>query len=646
MATSLTIRPGALQSGHLATATALALVGVLLPLAGRPLALLWPVALATTVGLVVRSTGARPPQAVIATFVGLLPATVVTGAGHDLLGFAPPAPVSATVLLLLWSVAAVTLGAEVAGRVSGMLTNVDVWSRVLAITAVTGFIGAALGRLLVGSRTAADRLGWAIWEEDNAQIVGIAREVITGGPRGAELADQYGTAFINLPLLLMRMFGGPIAGEVDPRLQAITVFTVSTLVAVVLAGLAMALIAALPHHVHARPGAAAPGPLSIVIGAAATGVAALIGFSMLVVLPMRTGFLTFVWGLTLVLVGAALVVVTPSDAGPAARLVLVAHLASLVVLLLSSWPFIAPALAPLLLVPLLWIRWSSVRASLRRHLGRWLAGTGLALAGLGLVGYWFSRWGPAAEVLSYGLDILLIGASGIGADRPAELAARVGILVALGLAVLAVRPGARLQLSFGVIGPVLGGGALYLGLRVAAALLTDGQLNYAGIKLFYGVLTLAVVLGLLTLSSMSTRLGIVGTAAVLAAVVVTHQVSDTASLHTEWWDRTDLGAHAHVEATVDAIQRTSPDLPIRCLPSPGTVVTPTSQWAAYTCARWMEDAFNDGRFAGHRFDLMNARGPTFEETVERILEDSQSEYLFAHRFTMGPGWFGWTGPGS
>ena len=634
------------RSRQLPVATALIVLGVLLPMAGRPAALLTPLVLAAAVTLIVTRAGLRASAALVATLIGVLPAVTVTGASHDLLGVAPPVPLTTLVLAGVWVLAAGTLGAGAATTLVDRGVLVDVWARIIGALAVTGFIAAALGRLLLPGRTAADRLVWAIWEEDNAQIVGIAREVLTDGPRGAALADQFGTAFVTLPLLLTGMLGGPIDGETDPRLQAITVFTVSTIVVIALAGLAMALIAGLPQHVHARAGDRGPGALVTMLGAGATAVAALVGFSLLVVLPMRTGFLTFVWGLTLVLVGAALVVVTPSDATRPSRLILLLHLVGVLVLLLSSWSFIAPALAPLLLVPLVWVRWADVRASIRRHQGRWSAGLLAALALLAVVGFWFSRWGPAAEVLSYGLDILVVDASGISADRPSRLAATFAILAAGLLATFATRPGARMQLGVGILGPVLGGGALYLLLRGAAALFTDGELNYSGIKLLYGVVTIAAVLGLLSVVSASTRWRIPGTAVALVAVLVTHQVSTTASLHTEWWDRTDLGAHAHVDATIDAIERTSPDLPIRCLPSPGTVATPTARWAAYMCARWMEDAFNEGRFGGHRSELLRNDEPTFERTVERILAESQSEYLFAHRFTMGPGWFGWTGPGS
>jgi len=119
--------------------------------------------------------------------------------------------------------------------------------------------------------------------------------------------------------------------------------------------------------------------------------------------------------------------------------------------------------------------------------------------------------------------------------------------------------------------------------------------------------------------------------------------SATARLGTDWWARTDLGEPQHAQAAIDAIGSTSPDIPIRCLPSPGTVVTDVSRLAAYMCARWMEDAFNPGRFQGGRDELLNADGETFGPTVEAIVEGSPSEYLFAYRMTMGPGWFGWNG---
>lgn len=585
-------------------------------------------------------------RALLAAFVGAGPALVVVGVLHDLPGIALPLPVSGILLLGAWTSTSVLFGSVVASRVASRRALVDVWLRILGVAASTAFVVGALVRLLLPSYSSADRLAWTLNEEDNAQIVGIAREVLVGGPRGAELADQYGTAIINLPLLLLRLGGGPLRSEVDLRLQAITVYVVSTIVVILLAGLAMALIGALTHHVHPGPhGPRAPGATALALSPLAVGLSALIGFSLLVVLPMRTGFLTFVWGLTIVLLGAAAVAVTPADAPPAARLVLTVHLIASLILLFSSWPFIAPALAPLFLVPLLWVPWKQIRVAVRSRRGPILVGVLGAVAVLGSTAFWFFRWGPAAEVLSYGIDILLIGASSIVADRAAQRGAMIAIATVAVIVVLTAGKVSRAQLGVSLLGPVLGGGMLYLGLRGAAALLTDGQLLYSGIKLLYGVIALAMILGLFGVASQSSRFRAPGVLVSGLLAVVILQSSATANLHRTWWDRTYAGPQPHAEATIDAIRNSSMGLPIRCLPSPGTAVTERTRWAAYFCARWVEDAFNEGRFAGYRSELLEASGDTFEATVEAILTESPNEYLFAYRMTMGPGWFGWTGGG-
>ena len=626
-----------------AGALTLLLLATGLSTTGRPGAFALPLFGLTAVAVSVRPRLAGRSQALLASLIGLAPALVILGASHDVLRVTPPLWVSSVVLLVAWWIAAASLGVDVAKRVVGAAAQLDVWARFLAVGGATAFIAGGLLRLLLPGKTTADRLAWAIWEEDNSQIIGIGREILRNGPGGAGLAEQFGTAFINLPLVLTRLLGGTPVSETDARLQAITLFTVSTIVAIVLAGLAMMFLAALPHHVHPSRFDAIPKLTTILAGGLTSGAAALISLSVLVVLPMRTGFLTFVWGLTLIILGASLVAVTPSQASPASRAVLVAHLVSVLILLLSSWPFIAPALVPLFLVPILWIRWGEVRSAIRRKRGPWSAAGVVALIAIGATTYWFSQWGPVAEVLSYGLGILLVVASGIQADALITGAAFVSSLAGVALITLLGVRKSRLAPALSLAGPVASSGMLYLALVTAAAVLTGGELNYSGEKLFYGVVTLALVLGLVTIASLSTRLGLPGTLVALAAIVLTHQLSPTASLHAEWWDRTAFVAQPHVEATVRAIRMTSPDLPIRCLPAPGTAVTGTTQWAAYTCARWIEDAFNEDRFHGHRNDLLNAQGETFDETIEKILAESPNSYMFAYRFTMGAGWFGWTG---
>ena len=621
--------------------------GSFLPTLGRPLALLWPVLALIAVTLPVRQVVARSDQAALAILVGLGPALVILGAAHDALGITVPAPVSAIVLQVLWTVSSLTVGRAVAVRISDRASAIDVWSRVGAVGAVTVLMSGALGRLLLPRFGPAERLAWMLGEEDNAQIVGIAREILTEGPRGAVLAEQYGTGFITLPLTLHRIAGGPLAVESDPRLQAVTLFVVSTMVATVIAGLAMALLSALPHHVHPRrtPPPSAErrtGAAAGIVGAASAAIASLIGFSLLLVLPMRTGFLTFVWGLALVVLGAALAAITPRDASWTARTLLIVHLIATLLMLLSSWPFIAPALAPVLLIPLLWIDWGRARLAAKARPRRTLALATATIGALGLLTVWFLRWGPAAEVLSYGVDILTVGGSGISAD---DLLPRVVVLTFVLLIpaiLLGSAPETRAPQLLAIVGPVLGAGFLYLALRAAATLLTDGLLGYSGVKLFYGLTALGIVLGLTAVASQATRAGLPAVLVALLLLGGVHQLSPTASLHTEWRTSTLQPGALHAEAAIEAI-RASTDLPIRCLPTPGTVVTDRTRWAAYFCARWMEDAFNTGRFDGRRFELLAADGPTFGPTVERIVAEHSSEYLFAYRMTMGRGWFGWDG---
>ena len=621
--------------------------GLVLPAQERPLALLWPVIVLIAVALPTRHRCGSWSRTALAMLVGLGPTLVILGATHDVLGITVPVSVSAVVTQLLWTVSSLPIGCAVALRITDRPSAIDVWSRIGAVGAVTVLMVTALGRLLLPPFGPAERLAWMLSEEDNAQIVGIAREILSDGARGAVLAEQYGTGFITLPLTIVRLAGGPIAGEADIRLQAITLFVLSTMVAAVVAGLAMALLAALPHHVHrgravTRSGAHRTWPISVAIGMSSAAIASLIGFSLLLVLPMRTGFLTFVWGLALVLLAASLAAITPRDASRGARAMLIVHLVATVLMLLSSWPFIAPALAPVLLIPLLWIDWGRARlaakARPRRTLVLATAGTGA----LGLLTIWFLRWGPAAEVLSYGTDVLTVGGSGIFAD---ELLPRVVVLtfaILIPAVLLGSAAGTRATQLLAIVGPVVGAGLLYLALRAAAALLTDGELGYSGVKLFYGLITLGLVLGLTALVSQSARVGLPAALATLLLIGAVHQISPTASLHVEWRTSTLRSGALHAEAAVDAI-RSSTDLPIRCLPSPGTAVTERTRWAAYFCARWMEDAFNTGRFDGRRFELLAADGPTFERTVEKIVAENQSEYLFAYRMTMGRGWFGWDG---
>jgi hypothetical protein len=117
--------------------------------------------------------------------------------------------------------------------------------------------------------------------------------------------------------------------------------------------------------------------------------------------------------------------------------------------------------------------------------------------------------------------------------------------------------------------------------------------------------------------------------------------SSTVAFSREWDDRLAPNEPAYAVNVVRTIEQTSIDVPIRCLPRPGTGVSATSQWAAYFCIRWMEDAFNVDRFDGFRFSFLGAEGPTFEEEVAEALLSGR--YDFARVLQLEAGWFGWQG---
>lgn len=75
-----------------------------------------------------------------------------------------------------------------------------------------------------------------------------------------------------------------------------------------------------------------------------------------------------------------------------------------------------------------------------------------------------------------------------------------------------------------------GAGALYGWLRLAAALLTDGELNYSGVKIFYGIVVLAVLLGLLTIVARAGAAGILTGLITTIALAVVLQASPTGRL--------------------------------------------------------------------------------------------------------------------
>lgn len=621
-----------------------------LVLLGAPVARYAAVALVVAVVLSARTSADSWARAGLATVVGAGPALIVHGALHDTVTAPIPVWASALVLQVVWTWATLALGAWVATRMRDAHAVRDAWGRILAVASVTAFVAGVLGRLLRSSVDPSLRLAWIIGEEDNAQIVGVAREVLVHGPGGAELASDFGTAFVNMPLALLRLLGGGQTVDADARLEALTLFVVSTITVVLIAGLAMAMISALPFHVHSgnlvsRSDSGVAGSATTAVGALTTALAALIGFSLLVVLPMRTGFLTFVWGIALILLATGVTASIPADAPLHAQAVGLLHLIGTAILLLSSWPFILPALAPLFLLLAGRLPWRSIIAVSRSRPRTVLAPLSVVLL-VGILGSFLLLQGPVANVLSFGVDLLTVGGSAIYADDVLRSASFVSIILFVVLALIPTRSArSRLGAAIIVAAPVVGAGSLYLGLRLAAAILTEGQLGYAGIKLLYGVVVLAAILGLLGLSWQAARGGLPASAGLLVSVIALHQMSPVAAGYQQWQAQTYRPGTVHAEAVIDAIERSSIDVAIRCLPAPGTTVTDSTRWAAYFCARWVEDAFNEGRFDGRRADLLFAPDGTFEPLVARIEDENRSEYLFAFRMTMGPGWAGWNGSG-
>jgi hypothetical protein len=550
---------------------------------------------------------------------------------HDLVPAHPPIIVSWVLVAAVLLASSATLGTQVAATVRARLGAARALTTMAGMTAATAFAAMAPARLLRAGNGPVEQLAWTLGEEDSAQIVGIAREMMTMGPAGGELAGIYGTGFMVAPVTLMRMLG--LAAGEDPRLAAVYAFTLSVAMASIAFGLAMLLLALTTGRSSARTAR-----LSLVTAFLAALFGGVVAQSFVVFLPMRTGFLSLVWSMAWLVLAASLAAIELDHPTRVAQVLLVAHVIAATLLVVRSWPFLlAAALPPLLLVlrPLPWQRAVAGLRS-RRSFGV------IALLLLAVAAWRFLTSSLFGEVLSSGREALTIGASGIEADRLAIRLVTVAILLA-GLAILAsgVDRVPRVAIVVGVPGALL---LSWSGLKVLALLLTDGELNYAGWKLFYATVSVAAVVGFAALagSSIPDRSWTPGVAGTILGVVLLTS-SGTAGTSREWWDRTAPRTPPHAVAAIDAVRASSIDLPIRCTPQPGTAATEGARWAAYFCVRWMEDAFNEDRFHGHRFTFLGTEEPTFEEAVRRAREQDPSRYSFAYPMNVGPGWFGWDG---
>jgi len=386
---------------------------------------------------------------------------------------------------------------------------------------------------------------------------------------------------------------------------------------------------------RSRAGTARLSLITVILAALFGGVVAQ---SLVVFLPMRTGFLSLVWSMAWLVLAASLAAIELDRPTRVAQFLLAAHVLAATLLVVRSWPFLLAAALPPLLLALRPLPWRRVAARLR---SRRSAGA-IALLAIAAAAWRFLSSSLFGEVLSYGRGALTVGASEIEADGIAVGLITASILLTT-LAILASRidPVPRAAIVIGVPGMLL---LCWSGLKLLALLLTDGELNYAGWKFLYATVSVAAVVGFAALlgSSVPDRSWTPGVAGTILGVVLLAS-SVTVGTSRDWWERTAPRTPPHAIAAIDAVRTSSVDLPIRCTPQPGTAATEGARWAAYYCVRWMEDAFNEDRFHGHRFTVLNTNEPTFEEAVRHAREQDASRYAFAYPMTVGPGWFGWDG---
>jgi hypothetical protein len=574
----------------------------------------------------------------LALVIGLAPTVATVTLVHDVLPSHPPEILSWAVLAGTLALATVILGHPLASQLRATIGL----RRIAAIGAgvAAGVAHAASGpsRLLRSPIGPVEQLAWILGEEDNAQIVGVAREMITAGPGGAELSAQYGTGFMVLPTLVQRITG-PRGDATDARLLAVEAFTLSVVLAILILGLAMFLLS-----ISIARTTNVPTILGLVVTAMAALGATTAAFAVAVFMPMRTGFLTLVWSIAWVALMVALAAAGTHRLSVTPRAFIAAQLLVLTLLVLRSWPFLIAAALPPLLLALRDAPLDRMRSSLRR---RWYVVLALVTVGV-IATVPYIRESAVGEVLSYGREALTVGGSGIFADRAAIFATACGVLLAVvmlgwtdrGERWFGVPAGSRVLLVLGVPGAAW---LSWVGLKVAAAALTSGELNYAGWKLFYAAVAIAAVTGLPALvgttSVASPAPRLLGPV-LIGGLLLTSSTAQTAS---DWWERTAPRTPPHAIAAIDAVRASSVDLPIRCTPQPGAAATDGARWAAYYCVRWMEDAFNEERFHGHRFTFLDTTDPTFEDAVRIAREQDASRYTFAYPMTVGPGWFGWDG---
>jgi hypothetical protein len=584
-----------------------------------------------TISWGVVSTGARWPSRLGLVFgaaaFAAAPSLAVISLIHDLIPVHPPRWTSQALSVIVFAALIWTVGRAAMSTVRQHTHPYQGSVLALGSLSVTVLAAWAPLRLLRPDASSASRLAWILGEEDNAQVVGIAREVIIHGPAGQGLADQYGTGFVVSAITLLRATGSQLL-DLDPRLAAISVFTMSVGVAVVVLGCSLLNVLLL------FPGAAREPrllelPFVLLTSASLTAIA--IGISLVV--PMRTGFLTFVWSLAWLALGASILLVKPR--GTLDRIALTVHAFACALLVIRSWPFVLAGVAVTLALSARWI--PRPRLDLGALATRHLVGS-VAVGGAAITAAVLSLRGSALEeVLAYGREALTLVASEIAFDRVALSV----VLIATTVLLVSARHSGR------AAGLVLGGtvsaiGASWLALNGLAQAVTGGELNYAGWKLLYAFVAIGSLLALPAATRLLADRSPVHRVLAAGAVTAVLFLSSTALEVREWSSRTAPSEPPHALAVVEAIESTSLDIAIRCRPQPGTPVTESSRMAAYFCVRWVEDAFNEDRRGGSRFDYFFATDVTFDPIIEKATEEGLYGVL-TRVLPLGPGWYSWDG---
>lgn len=505
----------------------------------------------------------------------------------------------------------------------------------LGVTSVTAAFAIHPLQHLRSDVSVAARLNWLLPLEDNSRFVGVAREVTSGSPSGGELAEMFGTGFVAPALLLLRATApGRLTG--DPRVAAIDIVNLSSGLAIVLTGL----IVLLGLWQASAVGGSQTGARRAVLDLTAGVVVSMAAIIVTVVIPMQFGFLSFIWGV--VWLGITAVIggffVDMRRTSPTMAGVIVISWLSSALLMIGAWPFLIAGLLPfglgLLPAP------RRLAATVRAHPVRsgLFVTTSIMVAASAI---WSS---PIRTVLmSYGIEALTVGGSMITTPRTvltiAVLATVSVILVVVGMS--ESRPAWRELLTDPILAPAAVGMS-FVALLGAAAILTDGVLGYAGPKLLHGFAATAFVVALPRLvgAALRARLAVSIAAAVSTVVVLGGPIDGRLD---QWAAFARADEQPHAVAIETALQRTAPDVPIRCVPPSGRPVTEGSRWATYFCINWAEDAFNEDRFHGYRGAVLRLEDDTFEHLIERMMRERMTEYTFAYRFVAGSGWAGWNG---